>query len=101
MPFAVITAGSPKEALGVIDDPGQKLSALFLDINLKDEMTGFEVARIARGGRPGIAVLYTSGGQPTDFQSLRVPGGRFIDKPYRYAEVIQILRGMVNERAAA
>jgi CheY-like chemotaxis protein len=94
--FSVIVAGSPSQALKVIADRGPELSAVFLDINLHAETTGFDVARAARLRCPGIAVLYTSGDRPGDFEARRVPDGGFIGKPYRHGGLADTLRDLIG-----
>ena len=99
--FSVIPATSPAEAIAVLDERGDGVSSLFVDINLASGMSGFELARDARRRRPGIGVLYTSGVQPSDFESRCVPGARFIEKPYDARRVGEILRAMSSSRAQA
>jgi len=99
--FSVILAWSSAEAFRLIAERCDDLSAVFVDINLHDEMTGFDVARTARRECPGIGVIYTSGGLPEDFDAQRVPGGRFLDKPYSQREAAEILRGMIDVSKAA
>jgi CheY-like chemotaxis protein len=94
--FSVIVTSTPAEALKATSGPA--LSAIFLDINVADETTGFEVAQAIRRQWPGIPVLYTSGGRPDDFESCAVPGARFIGKPYRLREIADMLREMIGDR---
>ncbi|MGI8840248.1 MAG: response regulator [Caulobacteraceae bacterium] len=94
--FAVITAGTPVDAIRVLDDLNEPVSALFLDIHLKDGATSFEVARAARRRFPEIAVLYTSGLPDAGFSEECVSGGQFIAKPYDANAVAGMLRAMTT-----
>jgi DNA-binding NtrC family response regulator len=98
--FSVIGAASPAEAIAILDERGDDVSSLFVDINLASGASGFELARDVRVRRPGIGVLYTSGVQPRDFESQCVPGARFIEKPYDARKVGEILRAMTPCRLA-
>lgn len=92
--FAVVTAGTPAEAISVLDGLDERLSGLILDIHLGDGATGFEVARVARQRFPNVAVLYASGLRDPVNDHEHVPGSRFIGKPYNSDEVADILAVM-------
>jgi CheY-like chemotaxis protein len=57
----VLTAGTVDEAFALLTAE-HRIDLLFTDLNLRDEHHGgVEVGRTARGGRPEIKVIYTSG----------------------------------------
>jgi CheY-like chemotaxis protein len=65
---------------------------VFADIDLGDRGGGYEVARQARRQRPGVKIVYTSGGAREDFQHQRVENARFVPKPYVPTDVCVMLR---------
>jgi CheY-like chemotaxis protein len=56
-----------------------RLHLLFTDINLADDLSGWDVAEAGRVSHPDLAVIYASGG-PKDHARL-VPGSIFLSKP--------------------
>ncbi|MBV9244776.1 MAG: response regulator [Methylobacteriaceae bacterium] len=93
-----LTASDLPEALAVITGDGA-VDLLFTDIQLKDaEHGGIEVAQEALKHRPGLKVLYTTGGNVTDgTRALFVDGAAVLQKPYLPAD----LTDAVNKRLAA
>ena len=58
--YRVIAAGDGSEALARIDaDP--LIEAIFTDMVMPGDISGFDLARLARAKRPAIKVLFTSG----------------------------------------
>ena len=79
--FQPVEAASTAEALGVVETRAD-LRAAFIDIDLGDRGGGYEVARRMRKRRPGVRIVYTSGGARGDFERERVEGALFVPKPY-------------------
>lgn len=95
--FGVVTAGSIDAAMRAIDDLGERLSALFLDVHFQDGTTSFPVAWEARRRFPDIPVLYTSGLADNGRDPRRVPDCRFITKPYDCNTVAALLWTMLYD----
>jgi len=72
---------------------------LFTDINMPDGpngLDGLELARTAIELRPGLRVLYTTGGAITEGMTARfVDGGRFLQKPYTQERLIKALGALL------
>ena len=68
--YVTLSAGDAREALVLLqaDDP---VDLLFTDINMPDGPDGVELARSAVELRPGLRVLYTTGGAMTDGMKAR------------------------------
>jgi DNA-binding NtrC family response regulator len=65
---------------------------LFTDINMPDGPDGVELARNAVELRPGLRVLYTTGGSRTDgMTALFIEGSGFLQKPYTRERLIETL----------
>jgi two-component system, response regulator PdtaR len=92
----VYEAGDADEAMRVLERQ-RNIVALFTDINMPGTMDGLELARRVRRERPWVQVVVTSGRG----QSLRdiPPGGIFLAKPYRGAQLVRMLREMIGEAA--
>jgi CheY-like chemotaxis protein len=94
--YATITAGNSREALALLDE-GAKIDLLFTDINMPDgpeSMDGLGLASRAVELRPGLRVLYTTGGGLTDgTRALFVEGAAFLPKPYTRDQLIEAIQG--------
>jgi len=94
--YATFSAASAREALAVLED-GAPITLLFTDINMPDPpdgIDGLELARVAVERRPGLRVIYTTGGALTDgMTALFVEGGTFLQKPYTRERLIEAVRG--------
>jgi CheY-like chemotaxis protein len=82
-----LTAHNAIEALALVEGD-TPIDLLFTDINLGTGPTGLEFAQTARGRRPDLKVLYTSGQAMTDgMMSTMVEGSLFMSKPYTPEEL--------------
>ena len=95
--YTTLSAGTAREALALLNE-GAPITMLFTDINMPDEsegsFDGIELARRAAKLRPGLRVIYTSGGPPTDGMiALFVDGSTFLRKPYTREELLRTMRG--------
>ena len=80
--YSVYEADNAQSALSVLDDMEQ-IDLLFTDIVMPGPMNGKELAAKARGKRPDLKVLYTSG-FPGSFGDDRVDDrDALLNKPYR------------------
>ncbi|KAA8606681.1 histidine kinase [Salipiger aestuarii] len=59
--YAVVTAPDGPSALALLEDIPE-IDLLYTDVSMPGDMDGGELATRARARRPGLAVLYTSGG---------------------------------------
>lgn len=82
----VIECESAEAAVTVLDTMGSALTLVFTDINLAGDMTGVELARIAKRRFPRLRVIVTSGG----VRDARLPdGATFMPKPWLPLEVLR------------
>ena len=94
--YATFSAANAREALALLEN-GAPITLLFTDINMPDPpdgVDGLELARLAVECRPGLRVIYTTGGALTDgMTALFVEGGTFLQKPYTRERLIEAVRG--------
>jgi CheY-like chemotaxis protein len=98
--YATFSAANAREALALLEN-GEPITLLFTDINMPDPpdgIDGLELARVAVESRPGLRVIYTTGGVLTDgMTSLFVEGGTFLQKPYTREDLVEAVRAGVDK----
>ena len=91
--YATLSAANTREALALLDEDA-RVDLLFTDITMPEAADGFELARRAVELRPGLRVIYTSGGGLTDgMRALFVEGAAFLPKPYTRDQLIEAILG--------
>lgn len=93
--YRTFSAANAGEALAVLES-GVAITLLFTDINMPDGpdgLDGLELARRAVELRPGLRVIYTTGGGLTDgMTALFVEGGIFLPKPYNGQRLVAVVQ---------
>ncbi len=91
--YVVIEAANGPQALKILED-GAAIDLLFTDVVMPGGMTGRQLAEAAKGRRPNLKTLFTSG--YTEDSILRLgkldPGVRLLSKPYRKHELATRIR---------
>jgi PAS domain S-box-containing protein len=91
--YAVIEAANGPQALKILE-AGALIDLLFTDVVMPGGMTGRQLAEAAKGRRPNLKTLFTSG--YTEDSILRLgkldPGVRLLSKPYRKHELATRIR---------
>ena len=87
--FDAVEASSGEQAMVELSN-GYSFDAVFTDINLGGELTGWDVAEACRLRWSGIAVVYTSGGAVDPAHSLE--DSQFFVKPYKIEQISAVCR---------
>jgi CheY-like chemotaxis protein len=90
--YEVMEAASGGQALRLLQT-GIAVDALLTDIRMP-EANGWEVARAYRQRFPDLPVVYVTGYAE---QMQPVPGGVVISKPYRMAQLVDLLNALGGE----
>ena len=92
--YRVHEAGSGREALDVWRRVASEIDLVLTDIVMPDGMMGTDLAARLLADRPGLPVVYTSGySQESDrVHADIVEGVNFLQKPYRPATLVRLLR---------
>ncbi|MGF6311609.1 CheY-like chemotaxis protein [Bradyrhizobium sp. i1.8.4] len=96
--FDVISCESAEAAELVLQDAGGKVDLMMTDVELAGDMTGVELAHVARKYNPDLDVIVTSG-KPL---RQRLPdGAMFWAKPWAPLDVIRVAEMKASELSGA
>jgi len=94
--FESTLAASGEEALALLKDGKSQFRAVVTDINLKDKLDGWEVARAAREIDPSMPVVYMTGSHSDDWASRGVPNSIMLAKPFAPAQLVTAISNLLN-----
>ena len=99
--YSVLSARSGPEAFQVWADHTNAIQIMITDMVMPGGISGAKLVMLARGIRPGIKVLLTSGFAKGSVQGSEEipPGVEFLSKPYRRAELAAKLRGVLDGKS--
>jgi CheY-like chemotaxis protein len=92
--FEVIEAPSADHAATILQ-ARDDIQVVFTDVAMSGKLNGFDLAQFARMLHPNISIIIASGALPSGFSGL-APDGRFLQKPYRMAGVIALIRELTG-----
>jgi signal transduction histidine kinase/PAS domain-containing protein len=97
--YSVIEASGPRQALQMLDED-QQVTLLFTDVVMPD-MSGRQLADRARGKRPNLKVLYTTGYTRNAIvhNGMLDPGTNLLTKPFSIEELAAKVRKILDEGA--
>jgi len=97
--YGVVEASGPRQALQMLDE-GQQVTLLFTDVVMPD-MSGRQLADRARGKRPNLKVLYTTGYTRNAIvhNGMLDPGTNLLTKPFSIEELAGKIRKILDEGA--
>jgi CheY-like chemotaxis protein len=92
--FAVVEAIDAREALEQLEEHPE-VRILFTDVQMPGDLDGVALARIVHDLRPDVRLVIASGHarlQPQDLPD----NGRFVPKPYRPDELVDVMRDVLS-----
>jgi PAS domain S-box-containing protein len=94
--YSVLETASPSEALRLLDG-GQPVTLLFTDV-VMPEMSGRQLADLARERRPDIKILYTTGYTRNAIvhNGILDPGTSLLTKPFSVEELAEKVRRVID-----
>jgi CheY-like chemotaxis protein len=95
--FQTEIAESGEEAIKLLQGNSSLYRAVLTDINLKGELTGWDVAKRARELNPEIPVVYMTGAAADDWPSHGVPNSVLLNKPFAAAQVVTAVSQLLNQ----
>lgn len=88
---------SGEKAVALLQGAPTKYRALLTDINLKGQLTGWDVAKRARELNPEMPVIYMTGAAADEWPSHGVPNSILLNKPFAPAQVVTAVSQLINQ----
>lgn len=97
--YRVLEASDGPSGLRVLED-GEEVHLLFTDVVLPNGMTGAELAAKARGLRPSLKVLFTTGyaRDAIVHQGRLDKGVQLLGKPFSFADLSTRIRQVLDNK---
>jgi CheY-like chemotaxis protein len=98
--YAILEAGSGREAIEVWNRHPGKISLLLTDMVMPEGVSGVALAERLIAGWPQLKVVYMSGYTSDDVSEelLKRTNATFIQKPYGHAELTKIVRDCLDKK---
>jgi DNA-binding response OmpR family regulator len=94
--FEPSIAASGEEAVTLLRGNRSHYRALITDINLRDTMDGWEVAKQAREIDPAFPIVYMTGAAGDQWASHGVPNSVLLNKPFAPAQLVTAVSQLLN-----
>lgn len=95
--FKVEIVGNGEEAAERLRRSKDTYRALVTDINLSGQLSGWDVAKLAREINPEIPVIYMTGAGADQWPSHGVPGSIMLNKPFAPVQVVTAVAQRLNQ----
>jgi len=94
--YRVLSAGDGIDGSVLFARHFEEIDALVTDISLPG-MRGLEFAQFARNIRADMKVLFASGSMEQETALTRIPGSRYLAKPFTSEELLQTVQALLSE----
>jgi DNA-binding response OmpR family regulator len=94
--YRVLSAGDGIDGSVLFARHFEEIDALVTDISLPG-MRGLEFAQFARNIRSDMKVLFASGSMEQENALARIPGSRYLAKPFTCEELLQTVHMLLSE----
>ena len=98
--YEVVAAASGSEAVQLLGAAEAPVEAAIVDMSMPG-LNGIETMRALRRTAPALPVILSSGYTTESFEDGLPAGTRFIQKPYASQDLLELLREVMSDRAAA
>jgi DNA-binding response OmpR family regulator len=95
--FDVVSAPDGTAALDALKANVLSFRALITDVNIGDELDGWEIARRARELNPALPVVYVSGASGHEWKARGVPDSIMIVKPFTQTQLVGAIASLLKE----
>jgi DNA-binding response OmpR family regulator len=95
--FEPAIMASGEEAVTLLQGNPDKYRALVVDIHLRGNMEGWEIARRARKIDAELPVVYMTAGHGHEWSSQGVPNSILLCKPFAPAQLVTAVSSLLNK----
>jgi DNA-binding response OmpR family regulator len=99
--FEAVLVTTSKEAVDLLRRGEVKCSALATDINLREDMDGWQLAVVARQVDPYFPIVYMTARRGDEWATHGVPNSILLQKPFAPAQLVTAVSQLLNKRAPA
>jgi signal transduction histidine kinase/CheY-like chemotaxis protein/HAMP domain-containing protein len=101
--YRVLEAASGREAIRVWQQHRGEIDLLLTDMKMPEGMSGLDIAEHMLAEQPGLRIIFTSGysDDVVGPEILERSNGRFLAKPYTYADLVRQVRECLDHHPAA
>jgi len=96
--FATESVSSGEEALTLFIGGTGTYRASVIDVRLRGNVSGWEVARRIREREPAFPIVYVTGSSAEEWASEGVPNSILISKPFAVARLVSAVANLLNIR---
>lgn len=96
--YVVTSAANGREAINRLEQAPPEL--LIVDVNLGEGPNGWEVARRGCELKPGMPIVYITGGRGADTRPSWAPTGLILLKPFTPAQVVDVIEALLETGVA-
>jgi DNA-binding NtrC family response regulator len=94
--FLAEILSSAEDAIILLNGEIGSFRALVTDVNLRGNMSGWDLARIARERDPAFPIVYMTGTAAEDWAKFGVPNSILLTKPFAPAQLVTAVSQVLN-----
>lgn len=96
--YHVLEAATGEEAIQIWQDSQSKIALLLTDMVLPGDISGVDLAKRLRAGKPSLRIIYASGYSTDEIREdfLLEGSAAFLEKPYNYPTLARAVRNCLD-----